>query len=80
VALCSLVLSACGTSAKDDAGSASAPETEVTFEASDGVTLVGRIFGEGDVGVVLAHMGAPGTRMLTGTDWLERWPRATTQP
>jgi uncharacterized protein len=66
VALCSLVLSACGTSAKDDAGSASAPETEVTFEASDGVTLVGRIFGEGDVGVVLAHMGRPGD---TQADW-----------
>jgi hypothetical protein len=66
VALCALVLSACGTSAKDDAGSASASETEVTFKASDGVTLDGRIFGEGDVGVVLAHMGRPGD---TQADW-----------
>jgi pimeloyl-ACP methyl ester carboxylesterase len=38
----------------------------VTFEASDGVTLVGRIFGEGDAGVVLAHMGRAGD---TQADW-----------
>jgi pimeloyl-ACP methyl ester carboxylesterase len=66
MAFCSLVLSACGSSAKDEAGNASAPKGEVTFEASDGVKLVGRTLGEGDVGVVMAHMGNPGD---TQADW-----------
>jgi uncharacterized protein len=58
LALCALVFSACGSSSKDDAPGASSPRgEEITFEASDGVKLVGRIFGDGDVGVVLAHMG-----------------------
>jgi pimeloyl-ACP methyl ester carboxylesterase len=58
LAICGLVLSACGTSSTDDARGPSSPRGEaVTFEASDGVKLVGRIFGDGEVGVVLAHMG-----------------------
>jgi pimeloyl-ACP methyl ester carboxylesterase len=32
----------------------------VQFEAADGVQLVGRIFGDGEVGVVMAHMGREG--------------------
>ena len=38
----------------------------MTFEAADGVELVGRLYGHGDVGVVLAHMGRPGDTLL---DW-----------
>jgi uncharacterized protein len=58
LAICGLVLSACGTSSTDDARGPSSPRGEaVTFEASDGVKLAGRIFGDGEVGVVLAHMG-----------------------
>jgi pimeloyl-ACP methyl ester carboxylesterase len=51
LAVCALVLPGCGTSAEDMDGA------EVTFQAPDGVTLVGRVFGDGEVGVVLAHMG-----------------------
>jgi pimeloyl-ACP methyl ester carboxylesterase len=36
----------------------------VKFEAADGVKLVGRLYGDGDVGVVLAHMGRPGDTLL----------------
>lgn len=57
-AICALVLSACGTSSTDDARGPSSPRGEaVTFEASDGVKLVGRILGDGEVAIVLAHMG-----------------------
>jgi alpha-beta hydrolase superfamily lysophospholipase len=53
-----LVTSACGSSSAGDVqGASSIRRGKVTFQASDGVELVGRIFGEGDVGVVLAHMG-----------------------
>lgn len=38
----------------------------MTFEAADGVKLVGRLHGDGDVGVVLAHMGRSGDTLL---DW-----------
>jgi dienelactone hydrolase len=41
-------------------------ERRVTFRASDGVRLSGRLFGEGDVGVVLSHMGRPGDMQV---DW-----------
>lgn len=33
--------------------------TAVTFKASDGAELSGRLFGHGDVGIVLSHMGDP---------------------
>jgi dienelactone hydrolase len=67
LALSTLVVSACGTSSDDESqGTASARGEQVTFEASDGVKLVGRIFGGGEVGVVLAHMGRPGD---TQKDW-----------
>jgi pimeloyl-ACP methyl ester carboxylesterase len=51
--LATLLLGACGEGAEPATGS-----REVTFEASDGVTLDGRLFGPGDApaGVVLAHM------------------------
>jgi len=46
-----LALAACG------GGGGSLGDSEpVTFEASDGVRLAGRIFGEGTQGVILAHM------------------------
>jgi pimeloyl-ACP methyl ester carboxylesterase len=64
-AVCSLTLAACGSSSNDDSPAAS---EAVAFEASDGVRLVGRILGDGDVGVVLAHMGRPGDTMR---DWDE---------
>src|SRR5919201_1021539 len=38
----------------------------VHFRALDGVLLDGRVFGEGDQGVVLVHMGRPGD---TQADW-----------
>lgn len=67
MAVCSLMLSACGTSSDHDAqGTSSSSGQQVVFEAADGVRLVGRIFGDGDVGVVLAHMGRPGD---TQADW-----------
>jgi dienelactone hydrolase len=44
---------------------------EVAFNAEDGTELIGRLWGDGDVGVVLAH----GFSELTGQDdWLP-WPR-----
>jgi pimeloyl-ACP methyl ester carboxylesterase len=55
-----LIVSGCGSSGTDPAS------TPVTFEASDGVKLVGQVFGEGEVGVVLAHMGRPGD---TASEW-----------
>lgn len=38
----------------------------VRFRALDGVRLEGRLFGHGDVGLVLSHMGRPGDNQ---TDW-----------
>ena len=38
----------------------------VSFSASDGVKLAGRLFGAGHTAVVLAHMGNPGDNQ---TDW-----------
>jgi predicted alpha/beta-hydrolase family hydrolase len=38
----------------------------VSFPATDGVVLAGRLFGEGSVGVALAHMGGGGDNQ---TDW-----------
>lgn len=38
------------------AGSSSVPTKDITFETSDGVELAGRLFGEGEIGVALAHM------------------------
>lgn len=53
--LLGLALVGCGNGAAEmpppEAG-----ERDVTFETADGVELHGRLFGEGDVGVVLAHM------------------------
>jgi dienelactone hydrolase len=66
LALCAIVLSACGTSSKDDERASAPSGGKVRFEASDEVKLVGRIFGDGDVGVVLAHMGRGGD---TQADW-----------
>lgn len=67
LALSTLVLSACGASSDDESQSPSSTAgQEVTFQAADGVKLVGRIFGEGEVGVVLAHMGRAGD---TQKDW-----------
>ena len=40
--------------------------TRLHFRASDGVLLDGRLFGKGDEGVVLVHMGRPGD---TQADW-----------
>jgi pimeloyl-ACP methyl ester carboxylesterase len=56
-----VVISACGTASERDAThSSSRSGTAVAFEATDGVRLTGRLFGEGSVGVVLAHMGRGG--------------------
>lgn len=46
-----------GNAGSDDGGQTSdVPERDVSFETSDGVNLTGRLFGEGRVGVTLAHM------------------------
>lgn len=47
------VLGACGDSTPSGAAE---PGASITFTTQDGVTLSGRLFGEGEVGVVLAHM------------------------
>jgi pimeloyl-ACP methyl ester carboxylesterase len=54
LALAALLLGSCG----DDGPPPSTASTAITFPASDGVQLAGRIFGpdEGAAGVVLAHM------------------------
>ncbi|MFL5798729.1 MAG: alpha/beta hydrolase [Actinomycetota bacterium] len=41
--------------------------TAVTFPSSDGITLAGRLYGNGPHGVVLAHMGSPRNSQF---DWL----------
>lgn len=56
-----LVRPACGGSSDSGVTDASAESGEpVRFEAADGVELVGRAFGDGPVGVILAHMGREG--------------------
>jgi dienelactone hydrolase len=52
-----LVLAACGGAAGNSSPTQGEP---VEFAAADGIGLTGRVFGEGSVGVVLAHMGRPG--------------------
>ena len=54
LALAALLLASCG----DDGPPPSTASTAITFPATDGVQLSGRIFGpdEGAAGVVLAHM------------------------
>lgn len=49
-----LLLAAVGCGAHIGAGGGS---EKVSFQAEDGVELSGHVFGEGDVGVVLSHMG-----------------------
>lgn len=53
-----LLLGACATSAEPDPTPAGTgpPEREVTFPTGDGLTLHGRLFGDGDAGIVLSHM------------------------
>jgi dienelactone hydrolase len=64
--LAALAPSGCGTSRGDDANAPPGAAEKVAFEAADGEKLVGRLYGHGDVGVVLAHMGRPGDTLL---DW-----------
>ena len=52
-----LLLPACGGASEDSSPLQGEP---VAFAASDGIGLTGRVFGEGSIGVVLAHMGRPG--------------------
>lgn len=71
-----LVLSACGASSERPNTSspqpspspprAALPGVAVKFQAADGVHLAGRLFGNGRIGIVLAHMGNPGD---TQADW-----------
>jgi dienelactone hydrolase len=53
-----LVLVACGAAAEREPTSNRGEP--VAFEAADGMRLTGRVFGHGQVGVVLAHMGRGG--------------------
>lgn len=46
----------CGPSTQQERASDLASSRAVTFESADGVELAGRLFGDGSVGVVLAHM------------------------
>jgi predicted alpha/beta-hydrolase family hydrolase len=56
-----VLLPACGTTSEGDRAERSSKGGErVSFEAADGVRLTGMVFGEGRVGVVLAHMGRGG--------------------
>lgn len=56
-----LLLPACAGSSEADSSDRSSKRGErVSFEAADGVRLTGMTFGEGRVGVVLAHMGRGG--------------------
>jgi dienelactone hydrolase len=64
--LAALAPSGCGTSRGDDANAPPGAAEKVTFEAADRVKLVGRLYGDDEVGVVLAHMGRPGDALL---DW-----------
>lgn len=46
----------CAASKQDERDADLAASTAVTFRSPDGVKLSGRVFGDGKVGVVLAHM------------------------
>lgn len=46
----------CAASRQEERNADIAASTAVSFRSSDGVKLAGRIFGDGRVGVVLAHM------------------------
>ncbi|NLE74932.1 MAG: alpha/beta hydrolase [Actinobacteria bacterium] len=54
--LLGIVLCATGCSDAGKVSNREVPQQSVTFTTQDGVTLSGRIFGNSDVGVVLAHM------------------------
>jgi predicted alpha/beta hydrolase len=54
------VVTACG------GGQSRTGVEHVHFPASDGVLLDGRLYGRGDLGVVLVHMGRP---IDTQSDW-----------
>jgi alpha/beta superfamily hydrolase len=47
---------ACASSRQEERNADIAASTAVSFRSSDGVKLAGRVFGDGRVGVVLAHM------------------------
>jgi pimeloyl-ACP methyl ester carboxylesterase len=54
-----LIASACGGGTGDTSGdddTSEVAERDVRFETSDGLTLTGRVFGDGPVAVTLAHM------------------------
>ncbi|HET6776521.1 MAG TPA: alpha/beta hydrolase [Actinomycetota bacterium] len=46
----------CATSRQEERNADIAASSAVSFRSSDGVKLAGRVFGDGRVGVVLAHM------------------------
>jgi esterase/lipase len=46
----------CAPSRQEERNADIAASTRVSFQSSDGVKLAGRLFGDGRVGVVLAHM------------------------
>lgn len=54
-----LLIAGCG-------GHEARPFERVRFRATDGVRLAGRLYGRGDVGVVLVHMGREGDSQV---DW-----------
>ena len=57
VATFALALAACGGEAAPiSRATATATYQVVTFHSTDGLEISGRLFGEGDVGVILAHM------------------------
>jgi dienelactone hydrolase len=56
----SALLAGCGTGSRRDSAHALSSGEPVSFEAADDVRLSGMVFGEGAVGVVLAHMGRGG--------------------
>jgi dienelactone hydrolase len=58
--MAALVVAACGTSSEPARDSSPTRGEPVSFDAADGVRLTGTVFGEGPVGVVLAHMGRGG--------------------
>ena len=47
---------ACAPSSQEERNADIAASTAVSFRSADGVRLAGRVFGDGKVGVVLAHM------------------------
>ncbi len=47
---------ACASSRQEERNADIAASTAVSFRSSDGLRLAGRVFGDGPVGVVLAHM------------------------